>query len=287
MNAAWLVEGSEHSDETIERGQPAPDGGVDGKEDTSSDSTRDEKEPEEEQRAQQANENELRVYGLPAEEELAKQEQQYRELVHYQGQERALRDWEYDRGSQSYRRKQHRARRVYRNPTSHFIRRFGVGVQREELVYVKEPDRREQNFMRLDPRLRFEQNFRLTDPISSGSQHQWGRMGDYVSVVAKPLAIHMRIKRKLSERAMKLLLTRILEHAKEKTAKNPRLVSVHSKGRKKLVKAVFNTQQLLGMRYSALMKKFKKVLKSSKHLILRQDSVGGKLHERVANDDLL
>ncbi len=228
------------------------------------------------------------AHGVASEEEKQEERQRFNHLVGVVGSEVAQRDFEYDRYSKQFRLKQHDRLRVHQPIQSHFLRRRHniIGAKRHEMVYIKEPSRRSTTFLNIDPRIQFANNM-YSDPISVTHQNQWGRIGQYFNIAAKPYAVHITVLKKLTDHARELLLTRILEHAKSKDVRNPRLVGVFKRGSKKLVRAIFNSNQLRNEKFEALLVRLKKEIRRMKHLILRQDSAGGKFHQRVVDNDLL
>ncbi len=227
------------------------------------------------------------AHGEPSEEEKRLKHDKFNALVAAVG-GRAARSYEWERFTGNFRPKQNDRLRVFQPVRSHFLRRSHqiIGSQRDEMVYIKEPSNRSGNFMKIDPRRQFANNVH-SDPISVTHHNQWGRIGQYFTIAAKPYAVHISIKKKLTDHARELLLTRILEHAKSKDVRNPRLVGVFKRGSKKLVRAIFNSNQLRNENFETLIVRLKKEIRRMKHLILRQDSAGGKFHQRVADDDLL
>jgi hypothetical protein len=116
----------------------------------------------------------------------------------------------------------------------------------------------------------------------------WGQLGEFIQISAKRSAIHIMIKsKKIPEKAIQILLSRIIEHAQSNQVVNPRLLSVQQKGNKKLLSMMLNADQLRTSDIRNLTRIFQKGMARSRHFILKQDSSGGLMHDRISQDNLL
>jgi hypothetical protein len=160
----------------------------------------------------------------------------------------------------------------------------------QEIVYVQPPPDSAYNnrFLNINPTAKFIRHSKRTDPIHGAKSHYWTRLGEFVQISAQPRAIHIRfLKRNIPDKAIRILVTRLIEHAQSNQVLNPRLFNVQKRGRKKILSMMLNTNQFLTETTDRITSIFRQGLKRSQHFILRQDTTGGILHDRISNDDLL
>jgi len=159
-----------------------------------------------------------------------------------------------------------------------------------EVVYVQPPPRSAYNnrFLNINPSDRFVHNFRRSDPISGTHSHYWSKLGDYVHISAQTRSIHIRFQKKtIPARAIKILISRLIEHAHSNQVLNPRLFNVQTRGGKRILSKMIGSDEFQTADSDYISRVFRKGMKLSKHFILKQDNVGGIFHDRVSNDDLL
>jgi hypothetical protein len=160
----------------------------------------------------------------------------------------------------------------------------------QEVVYVQPPPVSAYNnrFLNINPAAQFIRHTKQTDPLHGAHSHYWTKLGDYVQISAQPRAIHIRfLKRKIPDKAINILISRIIEHAQSNQVINPRLLNVQTRGGKKILSMMLNANQLRTGTADHIASIFRRGLKRSQHFILKQDNRGGVLHDRVSNDDVL
>jgi hypothetical protein len=235
------------------------------------------------------------AHGRRALSEEEEKQERFGELTRAVGQRQAQR-YKWNRFTRNFTVKQEGNVRVYRQRNENLLRNMVTGSHvigdqnYEEIVFLHEPGGRAYNnrFLNINPTRRFERTFRATDPISAVHSHMWGQLGDFIQISAKRSAIHIRIlSKKIPEKAVQILLSRIIEHAQSNQVVNPRLLSVQQKGNKKLLSMMLNADQLRTSDIQNLTRIFQRGMARSLHFILKQDSSGGRFHERISQDMLL
>ena len=160
----------------------------------------------------------------------------------------------------------------------------------EEIVYVQPPPRGAYNnrFLNINPTSRFVNKFKNTDPIHGSHSHYWSKLGDYVQISAKARSIHIRfLKKNIPEKAIQILIARLVEHTQSNQIVNPRLLNVQKRGKKKVLSMMLDANQLRTGDDDYIANVFRNGMKRSMHFILKQDNVGGIFHDRISNDDIL
>jgi hypothetical protein len=160
----------------------------------------------------------------------------------------------------------------------------------EEVVYLDGPPDSAYNnrFLNINPTQRFIKKFKQTDPLHGSYSHQWGRLGEYIEITARPTVIHIRfLKKDIPDRAIEILISRVVEHAQSNQVINPRLLNVQQRGTKKILSMMLNAHQLRTSTTDRLKDVFRKGMKKSRHFLIKQDSPGGVFHDRIENDELL
>ena len=160
----------------------------------------------------------------------------------------------------------------------------------QEVVYVQPPPSSAYNnrFLNMDPAAQFIRQTKQTDPLHGAHSHFWTKLGEYVQISAQPHAIHFRFrKRKIPDKAINILISRIIEHAQSNQVIKPRLLNVQTRGGKKILSMMLDANQLRTGTADSIEEIFRRGLRRSKHFILKQDSAGGVLHNRVSNDNVL
>jgi hypothetical protein len=237
------------------------------------------------------------AHGMRALSEEEEKQERFDELTRAVGQREASR-YRWNRFTRNFTVKQERNVRVYRQRRENSRRNMitgsyviGGGDQNyEEIVFLQEPHGKAYNnrFLNINPVRRFERNFRATDPISAAHSHLWGQLGEFIQISAQKSAIHIRIlSKKIPDKAIQILLSRIIEHTQSNQVINPRLLSVQKKNNKKLVSMLMNADQLRTSDIQNLTRIFQRGMARSRHFILKQDSSGGRFHERISQDSLL
>ena len=114
-----------------------------------------------------------------------------------------------------------------------------------------------------------------------------GSLGSYITIKVNPSAIHICIKKGVQEQALKLLSDRIMEHAKSGPT---RIVLKQSRRGKYSYSDWISTKSLAKMDVNIL---FQRLLKQTKNrtryvnMILRQQHVGGAIHDRIQKSESL
>ena len=124
------------------------------------------------------------------------------------------------------------------------------------------------------------------DPLHDTSGKS-GSLGSYITIKVNPSAIHICIKKGVQEQALKLLSDRIMEHAKSGPT---RIVLKQSLRGKYSYSEWISTKSLAKMDVNIL---FQRLLKQTKNrtryvnMILRQQHVGGAIHDRIQKSESL
>lgn len=124
------------------------------------------------------------------------------------------------------------------------------------------------------------------DPLHTISGKS-GSLGSYITIKVNPSAIHICIKKGVQEQALKLLSDRILEHAKSGPT---RIVLKQSQRGKYSYSEWISTKSLSKLDPNAL---FQRLLKQTKNrtryvnIILRQQHIGGAIHDRIEKSESL
>ena len=124
------------------------------------------------------------------------------------------------------------------------------------------------------------------DPLHATSGKP-GSLGSYITIKVNPSAIHICIKKGVQEQALKMLADRIVEHAKGGPT---RIILKQSQRGKYSYSEWISTKSLASMTAQTL---FERLLKQTKNrtkyvnIILRQQHMGGAIHDRIAKSESL
>ena len=143
-------------------------------------------------------------------------------------------------------------------------------------------------FININPTKNFRRRVLRTDPISGTNSSYWGQIGNYIQISAKPRAIHITFQNKtIPDRALNILVSRIIEHTRANDIINPRLLYTYKQKGKKILSMIFNAQQLRTSSTENLKRAIQKALRRSRHFILKQDNPGGTFHNVLREDNVL
>ena len=159
-----------------------------------------------------------------------------------------------------------------------------------EIVYRQPPPKAAYNnrFFKMNPVNVFQRSVEDTDPISGTHSAFWGTIGKYIQIGAKPRAIHINfVTKSIPDRALKILVTRIMEHTHSNQVLNPRLLVVFKRKGKKVISMILNAHQLRNTDSDRLTTLMKRAMRNSKHFILKQDNPGGHFHDLIERDEIL
>ena len=160
----------------------------------------------------------------------------------------------------------------------------------DEIVYLQHPPESAYNnrFININPTKNFRRRVLRTDPISGTNSSYWGQIGNYIQISAKPRAIHITFQNKtIPDRALNILVSRIIEHTRANDIINPRLLYTYKQKGKKILSMIFNAQQLRTNSTENLKRVIQKALRRSRHFILKQDNPGGTFHNVLREDNVL
>lgn len=159
-----------------------------------------------------------------------------------------------------------------------------------EIVYQQPPPKTAYNnrFFKMNPNNVFRRSVEDTDPITGTHSAFWGTIGKYIQVAAKPRAIHITfVSKQLPDRALKILVTRVIEHTHSNQVLNPRLLVVYKRKGKKIISMLLNAHQLRNSNSDRIFSVIRRAMRNSKHFILKQDNPGGHFHEIIKHDQIL
>ena len=160
----------------------------------------------------------------------------------------------------------------------------------DEIVYLQPPPESayDNRFININPRTEFRRRVLRTDPISGTNSSFWGQIGNYIHISAKPRAIHITFLNKtIPDRALNILISRIIEHTRSNDIINPRLLYTYKLKGKKILSMIFNAQQLRTSSTENLKRVIQKALRRSRHFLLKQDNPGGVFHKVLQEDNVL
>ena len=160
----------------------------------------------------------------------------------------------------------------------------------DEIVYLQHPPESAYNnrFININPTRNFRRKVMRADPISGSISSFWGQIGNYIHISAKPRAIHITFQNKtIPDRALNILVSRIIEHTRANDNINPRLLYTYQQKGKKILSMIYNAQQLRTSTTVNLKRVIQKALRRSRHFILKQDNPGGVFHTVLQEDNVL